>query len=87
MEQKIDYKATIQQATSLKQDIIENKKKENELSNIFNKFLETPPESQLYNRFLAEKWDSDYIINFLCHFLEMKNLTEEVQQLLELFKN
>ncbi len=81
----MNYKKIEENAKSLRDNLNTGKEAKKKLEELLNKLTESPPDSPIRMAFWADKWDTEYRINFLLHFIEMKGLSKEANDFLSLF--
>ncbi len=56
-----------------------------ELGEMLETLTDEPPDTPICFTFSEDKWSHEYRTNFLLHFIEMKGLSQEADDLLSLF--
>lgn len=78
----MDYKKTFEDAAACHETLKVGEQAAEKLKAIFEELTICRPETYA---FAFYKWDQEYIVNFLLHFIESKGLTQELNQLANIF--
>lgn len=78
----MEYQSLLKNLSNLRQQLDAGVEAGKSIEEIFSSLAHKPPDNEIQ----FHKWDHRYVINFLLHFIEMKNLTPELTELLNFFE-
>ncbi|MDD5650004.1 MAG: hypothetical protein PHF86_06260 [Candidatus Nanoarchaeia archaeon] len=78
----MDYKSIFENVAAHNETLKKGEQAATKLKEIFEQLTVSCPETCA---FVFYKWNKEYTINFLLHFIESKGLTQELCQLADMF--